>query len=207
MGRTKQTARKPSAAARSYSPPSPMYSVSEECEEDGSDAPEMFEDEHAYYRSKNKNPMEAKQSLIRLVSTEIIMNTRLHGELTCVRTIFDSWYSLLPHQTISTILEFLGVSEEWMTFFARYLEAPLKFMDDPSSEPRLRRRGMPGSHSLSDTLGENVLLCLDFAINQATAGAELYRSAMMFGFGTNIMRHARPLGVASSYLRRSWGSR
>ena len=47
-------------------------------------------------------------------------------------------------------------------------------MDDPSAEPRLRRRDMPGSHVLSDTLGEAILFCLDYAVNQAT-GQDLYR--------------------------------
>ena len=47
-------------------------------------------------------------------------------------------------------------------------------MDDPSAEPRLRRRDMPGSHVLSDTLGEAILFFLDYAVNQAT-GQDLYR--------------------------------
>jgi hypothetical protein len=73
------------------------------------------------------------------------------------------------------VLDFLGVSSKWKKFFENYLQAPLKFKDDLASEPRLRRRGMPGSHALSDTLGETVLFCLDFAVNQATNGPDLYR--------------------------------
>jgi hypothetical protein len=142
-------------------------------DEDSSE--KSYHDEDERYRHENKKPMESKQSLLHLVATETILNTRLHGEFTCLRTTFDSWYPLLPHQTISAVLEFLGVSEKWRSFFERYLQAPLKFADDPSSEPRLRRRGMPGSHALSDTLGEAVLLCLDFAVNQATGGRDLYR--------------------------------
>jgi hypothetical protein len=129
--------------------------------------------EDEQYRLRAKQPMEAKQSLLHLASTEIIVNTRLHGELSCFRTTFDSWNSLLSHQTIFAVLEFLGVSKKWMTFFQSYLQAPLKFMDD--AEPRLRRRGMPGSHALSDTLGETVFFCLDFGINQATGGTDSYR--------------------------------
>ncbi|EUC28546.1 hypothetical protein COCCADRAFT_108885 [Bipolaris zeicola 26-R-13] len=148
---------------------------SDEDDEDEIFSEDSFQHEDEIYRGQSKKPMESKQNLLHLVATEIIFNTRLHGEFTCLHTTFDSWNSLLPHQTISAVLEFLGVSKKWMTFFERYLQAPLKFADDPASEPRLRKRGMPSSHTLSDVLGETVLLCLDFAVNQATGGPDLYR--------------------------------
>ena len=81
----------------------------------------------------------------------------------------------MPHDTILTVLKFLGVSDKWLTFFKTYLQAPLKFMDDEGAAPRLRRRGMPGSHALSDVFGECVLACLDFSVNQATGGGMLHR--------------------------------
>jgi hypothetical protein len=123
-----------------------------------------------------KRPMEAKQDLLHLLSTEIIINTRLHGELSCFRTVFESWNPLLPHETVLQVLQFFGVSDKWRAFFTKFLQAPLKFIEDGSSaEPRLRRRGTPGSHTLSDVMGESVLFCLDFAVNQATDGALLHR--------------------------------
>ena len=121
-----------------------------------------------------KRPMEAKQVLLHLASTEIITNTRLHGELTCFRTVFESWNPLLPHDSILSVLQFFGVGADWIKFFLKFLQAPLKFVDD-ESEPRLRRRGTPGSHSLSDVFGEAVLFCLDFSVNEATEGALLHR--------------------------------
>jgi hypothetical protein len=162
-GRTKQTARKSVGRASAYE------------EKEDSDDEADTEDEYEEYASQPKRPMEAKQRLLHLLSSEIIINTRLHGEFTSFRTQFDSWNPLLPHQTILTILDFLGVSSKWRKFFEKYLQAPLKFMDDTSAEPRLRRRGMPGSHTLSDMLGELVLFCLDFSVNQATNGAMLHR--------------------------------
>jgi hypothetical protein len=122
-----------------------------------------------------KRPMQAKQDLLHMLSTEIILNTRLHGELTCFRSVFESWNPLLPHDTILTVLEFLGVSDKWRTFFKTFLEAPLKFSDDELATPRLRRRGTPGSHTLSDVFGEIVFACLDFSVNQATDGGMLHR--------------------------------
>jgi hypothetical protein len=122
------------------------------------------DDEDEQYRRQAKQPMEAKQSLLHPAATEIIVNTRLHGELPCSRTTFESWYPLLPHQPIFAVLEFLGISKKWM-----------KFMDEPSAEPSLRHHGMPGFHALIDILGETVLFCLSFVMNQATEGADLYR--------------------------------
>lgn len=124
----------------------------------------------------DKNPMEAKQDLLHILATEIILNTRLNGEVTCFRTAFESWNPLLPHDTVLTILELFGVSKKWRGFFKTFLEAPLKFADDdPAVEPRLRRRGTPGSHALSDVFGEVVLFCMDFAVNQTTDGALVHR--------------------------------
>jgi hypothetical protein len=149
----------------------------EECEESDEDMGfGLFDDGEWVPPQGPKRPMEAKQNLLHLVSTEVIVNTRLYGELSCFRTVFDSWNPLLPHQTALQVLEFFGVSEKWRAFFTKFLQAPLKFKDDgPSAEPRLRRRGTPASHALSDVLGETVLFCLDFSVNQVTDGALLHR--------------------------------
>jgi hypothetical protein len=123
-----------------------------------------------------KRPMKAKQDILHLLSTEIIINSRLNGELSCFHSVFESWNPLLPHQTVLEILSFFGVSGKWQAFFTKFLQAPLKFIEDgPSVEPRLRKRGIPGSHSLSDMLGETVFFCLDFAVNQTTDGALFHR--------------------------------
>ncbi|KAJ8115644.1 hypothetical protein OPT61_g2756 [Boeremia exigua] len=140
----------------------------DECESDQSESDDEEE--------STKNPMEAKQSLLHILATEIILNTRLNGEATCFRTSFKSWNPLLPHDTVLTVFDFFGVSKRWQNFFRTYLEAPLKFSDDDQSvEPRLRRRGTPGSHALSDVFGEVVLFCLDISVNQNTEGALLHR--------------------------------
>jgi hypothetical protein len=147
----------------------------EEDDEEGEEEEDMA--------SKPKNPMESKQSLLHLLSTEILLNTRLHGELTCVRSEFDSWNPSLPHSTIYSVLTFLGVSEKWLSFFRKFLEAPLKFISDgDDAQPRIRKRGAPGSHTLSDFLGEVILFCMDFSVNQNTEGGQLYRMQDDFWF-------------------------
>lgn len=122
-----------------------------------------------------RNPMILKQDLLHLLSTEININTQLYGELTAFHSIFENWNSLLPHQTVYAILKYFGVSDTWLGFFKRFLEAPLKFVDDENAAPRQRRRGAPNSHVLTDVFGETTLFCLDFAVNQATSGNRLWR--------------------------------
>ena len=149
----------------------------ESCMENFDEEVESDEGDH-----KPKNPMEAKQDILHLLSTEILVKTRLHGELTCFRSQIDNLNPSLPHSTITSVLSFFGVSKEWLTFFDRFLKAPLKFKDDGGLEPRQRRTGTPGSHVLSEVFGEAVLFCLDFQINQATEGELLWRMHDDFWF-------------------------
>ncbi|KAL6360080.1 hypothetical protein LRP88_05780 [Fusarium phalaenopsidis] len=144
-------------------------------DDDDDDSYDDDEDDEDDESVGERNPMTLKQDLLHLLSTEININTQLYGELTAFHSVFDNWNSLLPHQTVYTILEYFGVSEKWLGFFKRFLEAPLKFVDDENATPRQRRRGAPTSHVLSDVFGETVLFCLDFAVNQSTSGNRLWR--------------------------------
>ncbi|KAI3331583.1 hypothetical protein HD806DRAFT_164554 [Xylariaceae sp. AK1471] len=161
-------------ASRPPPPPNP-YRVGFEVDED--------DDDDTNNDSENRRPMEDKQRLIRLLSTEIAINTKLHGEITAFHSAFESWNSLLPHETILTIMSLLGVSETWIAFFSKFLRAPLKFLDDgAATAPRTRRRGTPASHVLSEIFGESILFCLDFAVNQETGGHNLHRMHDDFWF-------------------------
>ncbi|KAI1133561.1 hypothetical protein F5Y10DRAFT_1224 [Nemania abortiva] len=133
--------------------------------------------------TQDRNPMEDKQRLIRLLSTEIAINRELHGEVTAFHSMFENWHSFLPHETILIVMSLLGTSETWIAFFAKFLRAPLKFLDDsPTTQPRTRRRGTPASHVLSEVFGESILFCLDFAVNQATGGHNVHRMLDDFWF-------------------------
>ncbi|KAK0120599.1 hypothetical protein ONS96_010803 [Cadophora gregata f. sp. sojae] len=126
--------------------------------------------------NRPKTPMATKQFLLHLLSTEVLVNTRLHGDFTCSRSEFQSFSPSLPHSTITAVLSFFGLSAKWLGFFRKFLEAPLKFAaDDADIAPRPRKRGVPGSHALSTICGEAILFCLDYAVNQHTNGAQLYR--------------------------------
>ncbi|KAI0377728.1 hypothetical protein F5Y04DRAFT_171917 [Hypomontagnella monticulosa] len=133
--------------------------------------------------SNKKRPMDSKQRLLRLLATEIVINTKLYGEITAFHSVFERWHTLLPHETILTVLSFFGVSESWLNFFTKFLKAPLKFLeDDPSTPSRNRSRGTPASHVLSDVFGESILFCLDLAVNQSTGGNVLFRMQEDFWF-------------------------
>ncbi|KAF9784274.1 hypothetical protein IL306_007489 [Fusarium sp. DS 682] len=131
--------------------------------------------------NNSRSPMALKQTLLHLLSTETIMNTHLYGEMTAFHSVFDDWNPKLPHDTVFAILKFLGVSDTWLGFFKKFLEAPLKFVDDDDSSARKRRRGTPAAHVLSDVFGETTLFCLDFAVNQSTSN-NLWRMHDNFWF-------------------------
>lgn len=125
---------------------------------------------------KPDSPMATKQALLHLLSTEFLVNTRFHGEFTCARSEFETWNSSLPHSTAFSVLSFFGLPAKWRSFFRSFLECPLKFTDDgETSQPRIRKRGALGAHVLSTVIGEVILFCLDYAVNQSTDGAQLYR--------------------------------
>lgn len=121
------------------------------------------------------NLMELKQSLLHLLSTEILFNTHFHAEITVVHSQFEDWNQSIPHSTIALILAFFGVSSKWLSFFRKFLQAPLRFPDEPSGSSRTRQRGVPESHVLSDVFSEVVMFCMDYSVNQSTDGQQLWR--------------------------------
>lgn len=125
---------------------------------------------------KLKNALYKKHSLLHILIAESIIHRTLHGEFTAIRSDFKFFGPSLPHTTILTVLGYFGVPEYWLNFFKGFLQAPIKFTQDgPNAAVQIRQRGVPMSHSLSDCFGEVVLFCMDYAVNQSTEGAVLYR--------------------------------
>jgi hypothetical protein len=135
-----------------------------------------YDDEGNGEVTKSKNALDTKHSLLHLLITESIIHKHERGEFTAIRSDFEWFGPSMPHTTLMTVLKFFGVSELWRNFFKVFLEAPLKFSQDgPEGLVRIRRSGVPMSHTLSAFLGESVLFCMDYAVNQSTDGAFLYR--------------------------------
>ena len=136
---------------------------------------DSYQDDDGGERDDVKNPMSIKQSILHLISTEILINARLHGSLTFLQSDFRWFGPSLPHDTIIAVLRFFGVSDFWVAFMEKFLKAPLKFVHDgPNAQTQVRQCGVPIQHRLGDALGESVLFCLDFAVNKSTE-SNLYR--------------------------------
>lgn len=154
------------------------FEEAEEDEDEEFDEDKLDDDDD---EGNPRSPMSLKQTLLHLLSTEITINTHLYGETTAFHSVFEDWNPRLPHDTVLTILKYLGVSDTWLGFFKKFLEAPLKFVNEDDSTARKRRRGTPASHVLSDVFGETTLFCLDFAVNQYTS-SNLWRMHDNFWF-------------------------
>lgn len=116
-----------------------------------------------------------KQKLLHIMTTECYLNQATHGSHAVVRSDLEWFGPSLPHASILTILQFLGMSEFWLKLFQNFLNAPLRFDGESIGEVRIRKRGTPISYALSILFGELVLFGMDFAVNQKTDGIFLHR--------------------------------
>nr|OQO25633.1 hypothetical protein B0A51_06060 [Rachicladosporium sp. CCFEE 5018] len=193
--RTKQTARKAmqqqaprrqmaSMAVRKSAPSANRFASAEAYADEDDESDEdvgygLFDDGATGFDDAGSNPpmstMAAKKQLLRLLSTDIHLSTRTTGGLAAFRTQIQDLYPSLPHATILAVLEYFGVPKQWLGFFSRFLEAPLRFHDEPTAKPRQRLTGTPSSHVLSEMFADVVLFSLDFLINQNAEGELLFR--------------------------------
>lgn len=117
-----------------------------------------------------------KQQLLRKLATEVLLHQSLHGEVAVVQSDLQ-WYATgLSHSTIFAIMRFIGMSEEWIAFFKKFLEAPLNMSPSSgdASKPQIRKRGVPMAHAPEKLIGELVLFIMDLAVNKES-GMLLYR--------------------------------
>jgi hypothetical protein len=125
---------------------------------------------------KGRSPLATKQGQLRLLTAEMLLNTKIYDEFTILQSDFKMFGPSMSHDTIITVLRYFGVPAKWLRFFKKFLQAPVVFAQDgPNGEVRVRKCGIPMSHILSDALSEAVLFCLDFAVNKRTGGSNIYR--------------------------------
>lgn len=135
-----------------------------------------YDDENSHKNSTNdSSPMRIKQKLLHLISNEIQLNSILRPEtaLTVVQTDMEWFGPSIVHEAVYSLMKFFGVSEEWITFFRKFLECPLK-VGSPSAPVQVRKRGVPMSHLLSCLFGESLLFVMDLYVNQIS-GLSLFR--------------------------------
>lgn len=146
--------------------------------------PKSFEEQRGPYGSNDdsetgdtrKSHISVVQHLLHMIETDILLQKRFDKDVTVIRSDFKWFGPSIPHSSIAAVLEFFGVGPDWIEFFMKVLEAPLRFKQDPEDTPsRIRRRGTPLSTPLADVFGESMLFCVDFAVNKKADGTRLYR--------------------------------
>ena len=119
------------------------------------------------------NAMAVRQKLLQIMTTECYLNTAIHRSHAVICSDFEWFGPALPHETILTVLDFLGMPDIWLQFYSNFLAMPVRFPGD--AEPRMRRRGTAIDYTLSVVCGEAICFIMDYAVNQRADGLYLYR--------------------------------
>jgi hypothetical protein len=118
----------------------------------------------------------AKQALLDHLNVDMLFSRTLHGTFTVLLSDFEWFGPSLDFDVVLATMQFFGVPDDWLAFFRTFLEAPLRFKDDPTeSAPRKRQRGTPVGHALTTLFGEALMFVMDFAVNHRADGLFLYR--------------------------------
>jgi len=128
--------------------------------------------------SNTKTPLQIRQQLLHQIAAEVLIHRSLHGEeVAVVQSDIQWFYTSLSHTTIYAVLQYIGMPESWISFFRVFLETPLQMVYEgqQESEVRIRKRGVPITHAISNILAEVVLFVIDLAVNQRADGTLLYR--------------------------------
>jgi hypothetical protein len=115
---------------------------------------------------KEKSGLAIRQLLLQQIATNVIINRALHGSVAVVQSDLQWYASGLPHSTLFAVLRFWGITEEWITFFKKFAEAPLRMDPTPGKDVRTRKRGIPITDAFEKLFGESVLWCMDVAVNR-----------------------------------------
>lgn len=126
--------------------------------------------------SRQKQPLNVKQLLLRTLGTEVMVQRSLHGEVALVQSDLQWFATSTSHSAVLAVLRFFGVQPVWISFFQRYLEAPLRMirLEGSSAEVRIRKRGVPIGHVFQKLFGELIIFAMDLAVKQE-AEILLYR--------------------------------
>ncbi|CZR69054.1 uncharacterized protein PAC_18955 [Phialocephala subalpina] len=118
-----------------------------------------------------KSPKQVKQQLLRIMATEVELQKSINGRVAVVQSDFQWFGTSISHSSIYAVLRFVGMDEKWISFFRKFLEAPLNMgpVSDQDEQVRIRKRGVPMAHALEKFFGELVLFFMDLAVNQEAA--------------------------------------
>lgn len=95
------------------------------------DKPFAAEDQDDRPAAAPKSHLATKQSMLRLLTAELLLNTKVYDEFLVLQSDSKWFGPSLPHDTILAILQFFfGVPEKWLRFFRKFLEVPVIFTQD-----------------------------------------------------------------------------
>jgi hypothetical protein len=120
---------------------------------------------------------ETQAVLLKTLAAELRLHEAFDGSVHGMTANFEAFASSLPHQTILTVLKFLGVPQRWLEFFTRFLSVPLNMgpiVRGTSDQILTRERGVPLGNGFESFFGEAILFFLDLVAHQKT-GAYLFR--------------------------------
>lgn len=123
------------------------------------------------------NVFNLKTDILRVCSADMAVQKIAHGQFCLLQSDFEWFGPSLPHSTLITIMEYFRFPKELVQFTKSFLNMNLKFEEDGADGAVLTRKtGIPVSFQLTDGISELLLFVLDFAVNQRTGGAHLYRN-------------------------------
>ena len=123
---------------------------------------------------ETKTGLGIRQLLLRQIATDVIIRRALYGDVAVVQSDLQ-WYATgLPHSTLWAVLRFWGMPGDWLQFFKKFAEAPLRMDAEPGKNVRTRKRGIPITDAFEKLFGECVLFSMDVAVNRL-AGTTLIR--------------------------------
>jgi hypothetical protein len=115
--------------------------------------------------------------LIKTLAVEAKLRTTFDGYSQVAAMNFNALETSLPHQTVLTVLKFLGVPKYFLDFSSRFLETKLNIGPAVRGAPdRILPRacGLPAGHALSLCFTEAIMFLVELLVRQKT-GASLYR--------------------------------
>jgi hypothetical protein len=122
----------------------------------------------------SKTGLGMRQLHLRHIASNIITRRAFGQDVAIVQSDLQ-WYATgLPHSTLWAVLRFWGVPEDWIRFFRKFAEAPLRMNPTPGKDVRTRKRGIPITDAFEKLFGEIVLFSMDVAVNRLS-GVTLVR--------------------------------
>ncbi|KAE8155308.1 hypothetical protein BDV25DRAFT_146468 [Aspergillus avenaceus] len=164
----------------------------------------LYNDENNDGDDRSPEGPTVKQQLLRKIATEMLINRQIYGQAAVIQSDMKWYATALPHSTIFTVMRYLGFPDPLISFFQKYLAAPLNM--DNSCEGRervglrIRKRGVPISHAMEKLTGELLLFPIDLAVNRET-GLLLYRIHDDMWICGDPARCVRAWGVIQRYAK------